>query len=193
MLLHAALRPRGEGLRDLAPRAPRVPQRLQPLLLRRRPGRVRAPFLRHGTGELLLLLAGVVVRRVLVRAAAHQGRGGVAECGAGVAAAGACAAAAGEVEVGDAAFARVGGGWLLVLEGWGLGLGLVVGLLREVLRLELLGPVLGVLGEGEARGVVGLRGRVGVVVLIGVAAQSGGGEVGGEGEVGWGGRVGALG
>lgn len=173
MLLHAALGPRGERLGNLAPRAPRVPQRLEPLLLGRRPRRVGAPLLRDRARQLR--------RRVVVRGGLRdEGRGGVAE-GAG-----------GGVEVGDAAFAGVGGGLLgAAVEGLGVLVLLLLLLLgRELLCLELGGAVLGMLREGEAGGVVRGLG-IAVVVSVGVA-EGGGGEVGGEGELGGRGRVGAL-
>lgn len=47
MLLDTPLRPRGECLCNLAPTASRFPQRLEPLLFRRRPRRIGSPFLRH--------------------------------------------------------------------------------------------------------------------------------------------------
>jgi len=54
MLLHTPLRPLRKGLSNLAPTTPRIPQRLEPLLLRRRPRRIRAPFLRDRTRQLRL-------------------------------------------------------------------------------------------------------------------------------------------
>lgn len=54
MLLHTPLGAQRERLGNLAPAAAGIAQRLQPLLLGRRPWRVRAPLLRRRAGERVL-------------------------------------------------------------------------------------------------------------------------------------------
>lgn len=190
MLLHAALGPRGEGLGDLAPRAAGVAQGLEALLLGRRPRRVGAAFLGDGAGQLRRRRGLLVLVLARVVGLADHGGGGVAEGGGG--GGGIAGGGARDVEVGDAAFAGIGGGVLGGLERGRLLLLLLLLLLGQLLGLELLGTVLRVGGEGETGGVVG-GWRVGVVVLGVWVAEGGGGQVRGKGELGWRGGVGALG